>query len=98
MGRLRTLTEILGGIAISGGFYKLGEVFGKSLHDLLAYHMPLKYFGNYEWFNYSEYVKMYKQYSNGLDNLFGYVFGITFGGLALASYVYVILKFREYKY
>jgi len=103
MGKFRTLTEILGGLAISGGFYRLGfyrlgELFGKRLHDLLAYGLPKVYLGNYSWFNYEQYIRMYQQYLNGSDKAFGYIFDLTFGGLALALYVYTILKFREDRY
>jgi len=88
----KTLAEILGISVLTGITYKVGELFGKTLHNYLAYYMPIKMFGNYSWFNPEQYIKLYQQYSNGLDKTFGYIFGITFAGLFLASYVYVRFK------
>ena len=60
---------------------------GKVLHDYMAYTFIISKFSNYSWFNSSQYINVYKQYSLGLDNLFMWVFGVTCGGLALAFYV-----------
>jgi len=71
---------------------------GKALHDFLAYGLPKVYFSNLTWFNYDQYVKLYQHYSNNLDNLFGFVFGLTYVGLFLSTYAYVRFKFRKWDY
>jgi hypothetical protein len=75
----------------AAGIYSIGHLtgsaFGKLLHDYLAYFLPIKEFGKYPWFNPSQYIDLYKQYSFSLDNLFMWTFGIAFGGLALAAYL-----------
>jgi len=67
--------------ASAGG--SIGYLFGKALHNAIVYYPILK-FQNYSWFNASQYLNLYYQYSNGLDNLLGFIFGLlgfTIGGL-----------------
>jgi len=61
----------------------IGYVFGKALHDAIL-GMGIYNFQKLQWFNTTEYLKLYYQYSNGLDNLFGLIFailGLGIGGL-----------------
>jgi len=94
----KTLTEILGLTGASALLYKLGEWTGKALHDWIAYELPFRYFGNYSWYNYEQYVRTYQHYFNNLDNLFGIVFGLTYVGLFLASYLYIRFSVRKWDY
>jgi len=61
----------------------IGYFFGKALHDTIL-GMGIYNFQKLPWFNASQYLKLYYQYSNGLDNLFGLIFaiiGLGIGGL-----------------
>jgi len=71
----------------------IGYVFGKTLHDAIVYH-PIYKFKDVTWFNATQYLKLYYQYSCGLDNLFGLVFGII--GLGIGGLIgYEIGKIYE---
>jgi len=89
MGWKRKLLGAIGSYSIGN---IIGATFGKELHDILAYLMPIMEFSKYSWFNASEYIRLYQQYSYGLDNLFMTVFGITGGGIALALYLEALSK------
>lgn len=80
-------SKVLKGIGIYSIGHATGAAFGKLLHDFIAYAYPIKEFSKYPWFNPQQYTNLYLQYSCGLENTFMWVFGITFGGLALASYL-----------
>jgi hypothetical protein len=84
--------KLLGAIGSYSVGHITGAMFGKALHDTLAYLIPIREFSKYSWFNASEYIKIYQHYSAGLDNLFMTVFGITGGVLTLALYLETISK------
>jgi hypothetical protein len=86
------IKKLLGAIGSYSVGHITGAIFGKVLHDTIAYLMPIREFSKYSWFNATEYIKLYQKYSAGLDNLFMTVFGITGGGLALALYLSTIYR------
>jgi len=87
--------KLLGGIGSGALGYYLGSEFGKSLHDFLVYLIPLKYFGNYSWFNYQQYVQTYQQYSNNSGDLFSLVFGLVGAGISLALYTDLLYSLEK---
>lgn len=89
------LKKLLGGLFSVGVGYVSGYLTGKALHDFLAYVMVYKEFASKEWFNFEIYKNLYQHYAHGLDNLMANVFGITFGGLALAGYVSILYKLKK---
>jgi hypothetical protein len=95
MKRKHLLDLIATGITV--GLYKLGEVTGKALHDLIAYEMPYQALKNETWFNYTQYVNLYQKVSGNLDALLGSIFGVVYAGLWAASYLSIRFKLRDYE-
>jgi len=81
------LKKLIGALFSTGIGYGIGYVTGKSIHDFLAYILPLKYFSKYQWFDYKSYLNLYTKYSSGLPDIFPILFGITFAGISLATYL-----------
>jgi len=85
------LTLIGGGI---GAF--LGYGIGISIHDLIAYTIPLAEFSKHSWFDVKNYLELYNKYSYGLREFMGKIFG--FVGGSLSAYLgYEIGDLLEYK-
>ena len=87
--------KLLGAIGSGALGYYIGFEFGKALHDFLAYSIPLKYFGNYSWFNYQQYIQAYQQYSNHFDKTFSLIFGLVGAGISLALYTDLIYNLEK---
>jgi len=87
--------KVLGGLASGSLGYYISSLFGKSLHDFLAYIVPLKQFGNYSWFNYQQYVQTYQEYSNNLDKTFSLIFGLVGAGILLVLYVDLLYSLEK---
>ena len=87
--------KVLGGLASGSIGYYVGSAFGKALHNFLAYLVPLRYYGNYSWFNYQQYVQTYQQYSNNLDKTFSLIFGLVGAGVSLALYTDLLYSLEK---
>lgn len=87
--------KLLGGIGSGALGYYIGSEFGKALHDSLAYLVPLRYYGNYSWFNYQQYIQAYQQYSNHFDKTFSLIFGLVGAGISLALYTDLIYNLEK---
>lgn len=89
--------KLIGALFSTGVGYYIGDSVGKSLHDFIAYLYPIREFSKYQWFNSEQYIKLYNYYSNGLRDVFGLVFGIVGAGLALACYVSLLYRWKEWE-
>ena len=89
------LKKLIGALFTTGAGYLVGDVTGKALHDWIAYLYPIKEFSKYAWFNASQYINVYNQYSNNLRDVFGLVFGIVGAGLSLACYIDLVYRWKK---
>jgi hypothetical protein len=59
VGIKKVLKRCIEGVGIFSLGYLTGSAFGRALHDSLVYLIPLYKFGNQNWFNFTQYAKIY---------------------------------------
>jgi len=89
------LKKLIGALFTTGSGYGIGYLTGLAIHDWIAYLYPIKEFSKYSWFNASQYINLYNQYSNGLRDVFGLIFGILGAGLSLACYASLLYRWER---
>jgi hypothetical protein len=83
MGKLKEILKIFG---IYSAGHVAGYFIGKKIHEIIAYEIPLSQLEKTGWFSFEKYLRLYGNYSQGIENFLTLLFGILTGGLALGIY------------